>query len=87
MFCQGYIEKNEYKVYVNFRTSGLKHCFGRLRQELGPKSFRQALDNMVSPPLKQNSTRPGIVEADQEFKEVILDYMEYQASLTYIESQ
>lgn len=44
---------------------------------------------MVSPhpALKQNSTRLGMVEADQEFKEVILDYMEYQASLTYIESQ
>lgn len=82
MFCQGYIEKRMSIKYMS--TSGLKHCFGRLRQELGPKSFRQALDNMVSPPPpKQNSTRPGIVEAEQEFK----DYMEYQASLTYIESQ
>lgn len=40
-----------------------------------------------TPPLKQNSTRPGMVKADQEFQEVILDYIEYQASLTYVESQ
>lgn len=51
-----------------------------------PSSLRQALGSLESlSKQKQNSTRPGTVEAeDQEFKEVILGYMEYQVSLTYM---
>lgn len=70
--------KDECKVYVTFRTSGLKHCFGRLRQE---NNLRQALGNIGRPLSQkkkknpeQNSPSPGMVETDPEFKE-------YQASL------